>query len=157
MFISFSQFIKGNSSVAWVIHIWAETGCFIGRPNSSCHKSRFVWSFSGIIITGFSGKLCRFIVELINEIRHMIVRHRDGRAGKSIGLYNVCPSLQILPVDFIYHAGFGDGQHIIIPFHGICPITKLLAAIVFFGKIILLNHGSHSSIQNQNPMLQCII
>ena len=76
----------------------------------------------------------------------MIVRHRNGRAGKSIGFYNIRSNLQILPVDFIYYAGLGNGQHIIIPFHRICPIPKLLSTIVFFGKIILLNHGSHGSI-----------
>lgn len=46
-----------------------------------------------------------------------------------------------------------DAQYVVVSFQTVGMIFELLTSEVFFLKVPLLDHGPHSTVQDQNPLL----
>lgn len=91
------------------------------------------------------------LVDLIRQMFHAIVSHRDLGTIKAVGLDDVRASLQIAFVDGADDVRLLEYKQIVITLHIICDISEACAAVVAFGQLIILDLGAHRPIQKQHP------
>lgn len=115
-----------------------------------------------------------------HHVLHPIIPLSDAGAAEGVGLDDVSSSQQILLqrdtltsdsrdhelsfiIMYVTHrhlvnaeddVRLCDAQNVIVSFQTVGMIFKLFTSEIFFLKVPLLDHGSHSTVQNQNPLLQ---
>ena len=83
----------------------------------------------------------------------MIISLRDALTREGVRRNDVGTRLQVTSVNIRDNIRASDVEHIVVALHHSRHIAEALASEVFFCKIILLNLSTHSTIQNQNLLL----
>ena len=87
----------------------------------------------------------------------IVLRYRGRTEG--IGLDQVGAGSQVLLMDFLDDVRLRQRQQLIIALDEQLPagageVLEALAAIVFLGQLVLLDHGAHCAIQDQDAARQ---
>ena len=84
----------------------------------------------------------------------MVVGLGDGRGAEGVGLDEVGTGLQVLLVDFLDDVGPGEGEQFIVALHVVGMVAEALATVVVLAQLVLLDHGAHGTVQDQDAFLE---
>ena len=87
------------------------------------------------------------------QMGHLVVGHGNGCGVKGIGFQNISPGGKIVPVNLADDVWAGQYQQVIIALDVTGVVGKALAPVIRFVQFIALNHGAHSSVQEQYPLI----
>ena len=89
--------------------------------------------------------VCHFLAAILQ----VVVSLRDTLAAEGVGADDVGTSLQIFAVYVSDDVGSGQVEHVVVALHHHFHILKTSAFEVGFVQMILLYHGTHSTIEYQ--------
>ena len=84
----------------------------------------------------------------------MVVGLGDGRGAEGVGLDEVGTGLQVLLVDFLDDVGSGEREQLVVALHVMGMVAEALAAVVVLAQLVLLDHGAHGTVQDQDAFLE---
>mmetsp|Transcript_14549 Transcript_14549/g.33436 ORF Transcript_14549/g.33436 Transcript_14549/m.33436 type:complete len:273 (+) Transcript_14549:596-1414(+) len=76
--VSYHKFIKCHISGSWIFNRRRNRTCTVCGTNGTNNKSWLSWIFSSDLITNFSGKSSRLVIQLISVWLHLIISHSNG-------------------------------------------------------------------------------
>ena len=148
--IGVEEFVIAKITRRWVADIRAHGAGLVGRPYRTAHKT---WmSGTGIFIGTLSGDACTFISHLGTIGLKMIIGLRYTLRGESISGDDVGSGSQILPMDIHDHLWLGDIQHIVVALHLHAGVSVAATPEIGLAEPILLNHGSHGTVQHHKSL-----
>ena len=106
------------------------------------------------LIGHFASQLSGSQVYFAHIFLHGVIFHRDRVGIECVGGKNIGPGIQVLPVNGFDHVRTGDTQQVVVPFQLSGEIGKTVAAIILFIEFETLDHGTHTTIQYQDTLLQ---
>ena len=152
--ICFIYIFIGNGTVSRVAYIGAHGGSLVGRTDRAGNKNSPVGMFRHELIGHFASQLTGGQVYFAHIFLHGVIFHRDRVGIECVGGKNIGPSIQVLPVNGFDHVRTGDTQQVVVPFQLSGEIGKTVAAIILFIEFEPLDHGTHTTIQYQDTLLQ---
>ena len=144
------QLVKGNITERRIVHIRRNRGGTVGRAKHARDVARFFRRAGRPGVGAGAGQLRRGKVDLGRQGFHLVIRHRDGRRVKGVGLNDIRTGLEVGVVDLADHLGLAEHQQVVVAFQVARPVSKALTAKVLLTQTIALDHGAHAPIQNQN-------
>ena len=106
------------------------------------------------LVGHFASQLTGGQVYFAHIFLHGVIFHRDRVGIECVGGKNIGPGIQVLPVNGFDHVRTGDTQQVVVPFQLSGEIGKTVAAIILFIEFEALDHGTHTTIQYQDTLLQ---
>ncbi len=147
--IGFAQVVEGDGAVAGVGHIGRDRGGAVGRAQGAGHETR-------LAVLGRNARRCgarefgAVAVELVGEVRHVVVGLRDRGRGKRVGSDDVGAGAQVGGVDVLDRLGLGQDQQIVVAADVAVKIRKARAAKRGFVVLQGLDHRAHGAVEHQN-------
>ena len=89
----------------------------------------------------------------MNDSLQRIVRHCDGGSAEGVGLHHVASSLKVGTVDILYYFRSRETEKIIVALQLFVVSLKQVSAKVLLFQLVLLDHGTHGTIQVDNTLL----
>ena len=147
--IGFAQIVKGDGAVAGIGDVGRDRGGAVGRAERAGHEARLA-VFRRHPFGRRARELCAVAVELIGEVRHVVVGLRDRGRGERVGGDDVGAGAQIVGVDVLDRLRLRQDQQIVVAADVAVKIRKTLAAEG--GLVILqaLDHGAHGAVEHQD-------
>src|SRR5207245_2321790 len=106
--------------------------------------------FGGNALRRGASKLRAVEVELIGQVRHVVIGLRDRGRRKRVGGDDVGARAQIIGVDILDRLLLGEDQQVIVAADVAVKIPKALATE---GSLVIcegLDHGAHGAVEHQN-------
>ena len=161
--VAFHQFVKGYIARSGIVHIRRDRGGTSGRAQYARDKARLVRC--GKFVAQSARQLSSGHVQLVHQMLHLVIRHRDGVGVEGAGLQNIRTRFQILAMDAADYVWLGQHQQVVIAFYvnwvvsegaarTVIIAVQLRAAIMRLGQLVALNHGAHGSVQDQDALLK---
>ena len=147
--IGLAQIVEGDGAVAGIGNVGRDRGGAVGRAERAGDKARLA-VFGGDALGGGARELGAVAVELIGEVRHVVVGLRDRGRGERVGGDDVGAGAQIFGVDVLDRLRLGQDQQIVVAADVAMEIRETLAAKR--GLVILqaLDHGAHGAVEHQD-------
>ena len=82
----------------------------------------------------------------------MIISLRNSLCAERIGLYDVGPSFKVFAMYVNYEIWPRKRKQVVVPFQLSGNVAKTFPAIILFSKAEALEHGSHSSVENEDTL-----
>ena len=150
--VSLEKSVVPDAPRSGVFHVRRNRATFVGRADAPGHIS---WLFRRREPS--SSLRCNFgslPVYLLHIPLCSVIGHADRRGIERVGLYNVGSRFEICRMNIVYDIRVGKNQNIVIPFKLELVVGKSRTSEPGFTQTPLLNHGTHGSVQNQNPVFQ---
>ena len=122
-----------------------------GGANASCHKTGFVRRAE--LVGTLTGQAGCDEVDLSAVVLHTIVAHRDALGIEGIRLDDVGACFKVFAMDIANDEGSGKGENVIAALQLLRMVSKTGSTEVFFAQLELLDHGTHSTVENENSVL----
>ena len=84
----------------------------------------------------------------------MIIGHGDTGGVEAVGFQNIGTGRQIGLVDLADHLGLGQHQQVIVALEIATPVGKTRAAVIRLLELVALDHGTHATVDDQDPLSQ---
>ena len=110
----------------------------------------FRHKFVGHLTSQLSGSQ----VDLAYKLLHSIIFHRDRIGIEGVRCKDICSGIQILTVNGFDNIRTGNTQQVVVSFQLSGEVGKTVAAVILFIQFEALDHGTHTTIQNQDTLLQ---
>jgi hypothetical protein len=94
------------------------------------------------------------VVELVGELLHAVVGHRDDLGVERVGLDQVRACLEVLAVDAADQVGLGQAQQVVVPPQVTGPVREPLAAVVRLLELVPLDHRPHGAVEDEQALLE---
>ena len=107
-----------------------------------------------ITIGQLTGQTGRRHVDLTHIIGHAIIGHRDGVRVKRVCGENIGSRIKILAMNLADHLRAGHAQQVVVALQGLRKLGEPLTTIIRLRQVITLDHGPHTTIQNQDALAQ---
>ena len=147
--IGLAQIVEGDGAIAGVGNVGRDRGGAVGRAERAGDEARLA-VLGGDALGGGAGEPCAVAVQLIGEVRHVVVGLRDRGRGERVGGDDVGAGAQIIGVDVLDRLRLGQDQQIVVAADVAMEIRKARAAKR--GLVILqaLDHGAHGAVEHQD-------
>ena len=146
--VGIGQVVEGQGTVSGIAHIGAHGASLVGRTYGAGHEAGLLGRREGIgCLTGQTGG---GQVDIAHAMLHMVVGLADARGVERIGFDDVGTGSQILAVDVRHDVGTGEAQQVVVALQLSGYILENLAAKIGFSQVVLLYHGAHRTVQNQD-------
>ena len=147
--IGLAQIVEGDGAIAGIGDVGRDRGGAVGRAQRAGDEARLA-VLGGDALGGGAGQFRAVAVELIGEVRHVVVGLRDRGRGEGVGGDDVGAGAQISGVDVLDRLRLGQDQQIVVAADVAVKIGKARAAER--GLVILqaLDHGAHGAVEHQN-------
>ena len=93
----------------------------------------------------------------VDKILHAIIGLRDPSPGERVGLAEVRAGLVVLLVDVVHDVGLGEGEQVVVALDGLSKVLELLAAEVFLGEFVALDHGAHGAVDQHDALRENLV
>jgi hypothetical protein len=124
----------------------------VGRPNRACYEARFLRGRP--LVGGLPRELRRLDVQLVHERLERIVGLRDRRPTERVRLDDVGTGLEVLLVYREDDVRARQHQHVVVAAQLFRVRCEALAAEIFFGQLMALNHRAHRPIEHEDALGQ---
>ena len=125
--IGLAQIVEGDGAVAGIGNVGRDRGGAVGRAERAGDKARLA-VLGAHPLGGGARQLRALEIELIGDIRHVVVGLRDRGRGKRVGGDDVGAGAQIIGVDVLDRLGLGQDQQVVVAADVAVKIRKALAA-----------------------------
>lgn len=141
-----------------VVHVRGDGGGFARRPHRTAHEP---WPrlrmLPHVVVRRPSGHLCRSAANRIRMFLQAVIGERNAVRIERIGRNDVGTRLQIGAVYLPDDLRPGKGQQIVAPFQREMPRCELLAPVLLFPQAVPLYHGTHTAVEDDNPLPDNIV
>jgi hypothetical protein len=96
------------------------------------------------------GKFRTFEVQLIGEIRHVVVGLRDRGRGEGVGRDDIGAGAQIFGVDVLDRLGLREDQQVVVAPNVAMEILEAFAAESGLVELQALDHGAHGAVEHED-------
>lgn len=110
-----------------------------------------------VVVRRPSGHLCRSAANRIRMFLQAVISERNAVRIERIGRNDVGTRLQIGAVYLPDDLRPGKGQQIVAPFQREMPRCELLAPVLLFPQAVPLYHGTHTAVEDDNPLPDNIV
>ena len=97
-----------------------------------------------------AGELCAFAIQLIGEVRQVVIGLRDRGRGEGVGGDDVGAGAQIIGVDILDRLRLGQDQQIVVASDIAMEVRKSRTAKRGFVILQALDHGAHGAVEHQD-------
>ncbi len=150
--IVLSQGIETDAAETGVIHIWRNRQGTRGRPDDAGTETGLGRILRGQLVAQLTHQAGACHIQLIGYVLQSVFGLGDARGIEGTGLDDVCTCLKILAMDLSHHIRAGEHQQIVITLEIPRMIGKTHATIVAFSEPVLLDHGTHAAIKDQDAL-----
>ena len=106
----------------------------------------------GHFVRGLPGDPGGGQVKLLDDVAEIVIGLGHRRAVEAVGFNDVRTGFQIGLMDLFDHVGTRQGKEVIVAFQVAGVILEALAAVVRFLELVLLDHGTHSAVYDENSL-----
>jgi hypothetical protein len=104
----------------------------------------------GVLVAGLPRQLGRLDVDLVRDVRELVVLLRDAGGAEGVGLHQVSAGGQVLLVDAADDLGPREHQQLVVPLYVDRVVGEARAAEVRLGELVALDHRAHRAIEDQD-------
>ena len=135
-------------------HVGRDGGGAVGGS----HRSGYEPGFPGVAGREFVGRTPgegrRRARNLAGVLLQSVVLERNGVGVERIGGHDVGACRQVFFVDGPHRFGLCEDQQVVAAAQPHGPLAEPLAAVIFFGETVLLNHRAQPAVQEQDARFQ---
>ena len=126
----------------------SDTGRTTRGTNASCHKAGLLRG--GIFVSTLAGQTGCCQVDVATAVLQAIVLQGDALRIEGVGLNNICTGGEVFAMDIANNEGSRERQYVVaaLQVEGVAGETG--AAEVFLAQLVLLNHGPHGTVEDEN-------
>jgi hypothetical protein len=146
--------IKGHRTEARIVDIGGQRRGPARWANAAGHEPRLVWIAFGKFVGDAPRDLGGGPIDGCHRAFELILGHRDRGRVKRIGLDDVGPGLEILPMDVLDDVRASQAQEIVAAPQLFRVIGELRAAKVGLFQLMLLDHRPHRAVEHEDPREQ---
>ena len=157
--VSSNNLVKGHVTERRVLNGWRNTQSPVRWTNSAANKSRLGRILGRELDTALLGKLRSSLVYQVHLLLglQLVVCLGNGGAAESICLNEVRANLKELAVNLTDDVRTRDHKNIIVPLQWVAMVLVPLTLEVRLIKLVLLNRGSHGTINHQNALSEELV
>ena len=152
--ICIHEFVKRDGAVAGVVHIRRKRGGAVGGAHGTGHETGFIRVLARKLHGHLLRNPCRFVVQFVHQMLHVVIGHGDGRARKRVGFQNVGSGFEVLRVDFADNLRLRERQQVVVALQIVRKILEPFAPVVFFRQVVTLDHGSHRAVEHEDAVFE---
>ena len=152
--VSLAQIVESHGAIAGIGYIRRDRRGAVGRAQRARNKSRLA-VFSGYPLGSGAREFGAIAIELIGEVRHVVVGLRDRGRGEGVGRDDVGAGAQIIGVDIFDRLRLGQDQQIVVATDVAVKIRKTRATKRSLVILQALDHGAHGAVEHQNAFAGC--
>ena len=143
-----------------ITHVGAHRAGLGGRTNTAAYKAWLVGR--GESIGHLTGNARSLVSHLTGKRLHMVVGLADALTAERVRGNHVGTGHQVFPVDILDDVRTSQVQDIVVSLHlerrkRRNRLAQVVSPEIIFLKTVCLNHGTHGTIENQNPFLDTIL
>ena len=153
--IGFHQFIVGDATQGWVVHVGADGAGLVGGAHRTCHEAGLLGCAHSIGLAACDGSCGK--VDLAAQVFAAIVGHRDALRIERAGLNDVDTHAQVAAVYVGNHVGTCEAEQVVVALLQSRQGGKALATEVSFSESEALYHRTHGAIQDEDALLDNIV
>ena len=112
---------------------------------------------SAHLISGLAAEAGGLKVHALDEELHLKISLRDSLRVEGVRLNNISASLEVLDVDLLDDVGVGEDKEVIVALHVAMIVLELLAAVVSLLKLVALDHGTHTTIEDEDALVASLL
>ena len=154
------QGIVSQLACCRITHVGTHRAGLGGRTDTAAYKAWLVGCGESIShLTGYARSL---VSHLTGKWLHMVVGLADALTAERVRGNHVGTGHQVFPVDILDDVRTSKVQDIVVSFHlerrkRRNRLAQVFSPEIIFLKTVRLNHGTHGTIENQNPFLDTIL
>ena len=147
--IGLAQIVEGDGAVAGIGNVGRDRGGTVGRAERAGDKALLA-VLGAHPLGGGARQFGALAIELIGEVRHLVIGLRDRGRGKRVGGDDVGAGAQVGGVDVFDRPGLGQDQQVVVAADVAVKIRKTFAAEGGLVELQALDHGAHGAVEHQN-------
>ena len=147
-----SQFVKSQCPITGIVHVWTHRTGLVRRSHRTGYPTRLFRGKCRKAVSCPTCDACGLQIDFTATVLQMIVGHGNALGAECIGFDNVCSGLQIGLMNLLNQFRTGNAKHIIVTLHLSGQIAEAFTTKVLFTQMIILDHSSKGSVQNQNTL-----
>ena len=143
---------EGDVAVARVVDIRRDRQGPARRSKTTGDETRFLRR--AVLVGGCACEFCRLDIDLVCQLLHLVVGLGGAGRVEAVGLDDIRADLEIGLVDAADHIGLREHEQVVVALDVPVPVGKALAAVIRLLELVLLDHGAHGAIENQDAFVQ---
>ena len=94
------------------------------------------------------------VVQLVRQLRHLVVAQRDAVGVEGVGLDDVGAGREVLAVDGRDDLGLGEGEEVVVALDVTGPLREPVAAVARLVRAVALDRRAHGTVEHENALAQ---
>ncbi len=135
-----------------VVHVAGDRKLLVRGADRAGHESRPVGRLAAHLVGRPTRQCDRGQIQLAHPIGELEIGHRHAGGAERVGLDDVGPGLQILPMDLVDRLGLGECQdvnEILQVFRVMRQRSATEVGLVEFQRV---NHRAHRTVEHQDAL-----